>query len=67
MRALVILALVGIAASVGLALGACSEAPGDYCDTPGVCTLPDGAVPDVKKDANDAAAEAAPADGATSD
>jgi hypothetical protein len=66
MRAPVVLALVALAAAAG-ALGACSEAPGDYCDTPGVCTLPDGAVPDVKKDASDAAPEAAPADAATTD
>ena len=48
-----------------LALAACSESPGDYCDTPGVCTLPDGMVPDAKADAKtDAgdAGDAAPAD-----
>ncbi len=65
MRLLALAALAALASSV--AVLACSEAPGDYCDTPGVCTLPDGAVPDVKKDANDASPEAAPADGATSD
>jgi hypothetical protein len=48
-----------------LALAGCSESPGDYCDTPGVCTLPDGMVPDAKADASDAskdAADAAPVD-----
>lgn len=49
-----------------LALAACSESPGDYCDTPGVCTLPDGMVPDAKadakSDAGDASSDAAPAD-----
>ena len=34
-----------------LALSGCSESPGDYCDTPGVCTRPDGMVPDAKADA----------------
>lgn len=29
----------------------CSESAGEYCDTPGVCTLPDGMVPDAKADA----------------
>lgn len=53
MRAVVLVLAVVAAAAAGLA--ACSEAPDDYCDTPGVCTLPDGAVPDVKKDTNDAA------------
>lgn len=51
--------VVGTTLLVAFALGviaACSEAPGDYCDTPGVCTLPDGAVPDAKKDASDASA-----------
>lgn len=51
--------------AVGAGLAACSDAPDDYCDTPGVCTLPDGAVPDVKKDATDAAPDAAPADVST--
>lgn len=58
MRALLVLAI--------LALSACSESPGDYCDTPGVCTLPDGMVPDAKadakNDAGDAGTDAAPAD-----
>ena len=43
-----------------LALAACSESPGDYCDTPGVCTLPDGMVPDAKADAKPDAGDAAP-------
>ena len=46
-----------------LAATACSTEPGDYCDTPGVCTYPDGMVPDVKKDASDAGVK----DGASSD
>jgi hypothetical protein len=49
-----------------LALAACSESSGDYCDTPGVCTLPDGMVPDAKADAKpdagDASPDATPAD-----
>lgn len=58
------LAAIVALSSVALPLVACSEAPGDYCDTPGVCTLPDGAVPDVKKDATDAGSDA-PVDVAT--
>ena len=42
---------------------ACSSAPDDYCDTPGVCVYADGAAPDVKKDSSDAAAK----DGTTAD
>ena len=49
-----------------LALAACSESAGEYCDTPGVCTYPDGMVPDVKSDAKsdagDASQDAAPVD-----
>ncbi|CAN5595282.1 hypothetical protein BH09MYX1_BH09MYX1_53510 [soil metagenome] len=48
--------LLALAVATALAIGAfagCSEAPDDYCDTQGVCTLPDGAIPDVKKDVND--------------
>ena len=49
-----------------LALAGCSESPGDYCDTPGVCTLPDGMVPDAKADAKtdagDASSDAASVD-----
>jgi len=52
MRTLLVLSLV--------ALAACSEAPGDYCDTPGVCTLPDGMVPDAKADAKSDAGDASP-------
>ena len=42
-----------------LTLAGCSQAPGEYCDTPGVCTLPDGMVPDAKADAADASKDAA--------
>ena len=50
-----------------LVFAGCSQSPGDYCDTPGVCTLPDGMVPDAKADAKPDASDAAPADAAPVD